>query len=160
VLEAIKEYPELEERIISPKEAMKRKKESSLLVMVDYHKPSLSISQELYERFDKVVIIDHHRRGDEFPAKPLLSYIESSASSASELVTELIEYQSNSANKLQAFEATMMLAGIVVDTKSFNTRTTARTFDVASYLRTCGADSSLVQYLLSSDLTSYLEMNN
>lgn len=60
VLEAIKEYPELEERIISPKEAMKRKKESSLLVMVDYHKPSLSISQELYERFDKVVIIDHH----------------------------------------------------------------------------------------------------
>ncbi|MEM5198763.1 DHH family phosphoesterase, partial [Enterococcus faecium] len=143
-----------------PKEAMKRKKESSLLVMVDYHKPSLSISQELYERFDKVVIIDHHRRGDEFPAKPLLSYIESSASSASELVTELIEYQSNSANKLQAFEATMMLAGIVVDTKSFNTRTTARTFDVASYLRTCGADSSLVQYLLSSDLTSYLEMNN
>ncbi|MBS7016635.1 ABC transporter transmembrane domain-containing protein, partial [Streptococcus sp.] len=145
VLEAIKEYPELEERIISPKEAMKRKKESSLLVMVDYHKPSLSISQELYERFDKVVIIDHHRRGDEFPAKPLLSYIESSASSASELVTELIEYQSNSANKLQAFEATMMLAGIVVDTKSFNTRTTARTFDVASYLRTCGADSSLVQ---------------
>ena len=160
MLEAIKEYPELEERIISPKEAMKRKKESSLLVMVDYHKPSLSISQELYERFDKVVIIDHHRRGDEFPAKPLLSYIESSASSASELVTELIEYQSNSANKLQAFEATMMLAGIVVDTKSFNTRTTARTFDVASYLRTCGADSSLVQYLLSSDLTSYLEMNN
>ncbi len=160
VLEAIKEYPELEERIISPKESMKRKKESSLLVMVDYHKPSLSISQELYERFDKVVIIDHHRRGDEFPAKPLLSYIESSASSASELVTELIEYQSNSANKLQAFEATMMLAGIVVDTKSFNTRTTARTFDVASYLRTCGADSSLVQYLLSSDLTSYLEMNN
>ena len=117
MLEAIKEYPELEERIISPKEAMKRKKESSLLVMVDYHKPSLSISQELYERFDKVVIIDHHRRGDEFPAKPLLSYIESSASSASELVTELIEYQSNSANKLQAFEATMMLAGIVVDTK-------------------------------------------
>ncbi len=160
VLEAIKEYPELEECIISPKEAMKRKKESSLLVMVDYHKPSLSISKELYERFDKVVIIDHHRRGDEFPAKPLLSYIESSASSASELVTELIEYQSNSANKLQAFEATMMLAGIVVDTKSFNTRTTARTFDVASYLRTCGADSSLVQYLLSSDLTSYLEMNN
>ena len=83
---------------------MKRKKESSLLVMVDYHKPSLSISQELYERFDKVVIIDHHRRGDEFPAKPLLSYIESSASSASELVTELIEYQSNSANKLQALK--------------------------------------------------------
>ena len=61
-----------EERIISPKEAMKRKKESNLLVMVDYHKPSISISQELYERFDKVVIIDHHRRGDEFPAKPLL----------------------------------------------------------------------------------------
>lgn len=160
VMEEVAKYPELKERIISPKEAMRRKTDSSLLVMVDYHKPSLSISQELYEQFNKVVIIDHHRRGDEFPVKPLLSYIESSASSASELVTELIEYQSSTQKQLQKFEATMLLAGIVVDTKSFSVRTTSRTFDVASYLRTCGADSSLVQYLLSSDLTSYLEMNN
>jgi c-di-AMP phosphodiesterase-like protein len=160
VMEELNKYPQLQQRIISPKEAIKRKTDSSLLVMVDYHKPSLSISQELYERFNKVVIIDHHRRGDEFPAKPLLSYIESSASSASELVTELIEYQSSRQKHLEKFEATLLLAGIVVDTKSFSVRTTSRTFDVASYLRTCSADSSLVQYLLSSDLTSYLEMND
>jgi c-di-AMP phosphodiesterase-like protein len=160
VMAELENYPDIAKQIITPKEAMKRKKESSLLIMVDYHKPSLSISQELYEQFAKVVIIDHHRRGDEFPAKPLLSYIESSASSASELVTELIEYQSNTQRRLDKFEATLLLSGIVVDTKSFSVRTTARTFDVASYLRTCGADSSLVQYLLSSDLTSYLEMNS
>ncbi|MDA9471131.1 DHH family phosphoesterase [Enterococcus sp. 5H] len=160
VMSELEKYPELGKQIISPKEAMRKKTDSSLLIMVDYHKPSLSISQELYEQFDKVVIIDHHRRGDEFPAKPLLAYIESSASSASELVTELIEYQSNTQRKLDRFESTLLLAGIVVDTKSFSVRTTARTFDVASYLRTCGADSSLVQYLLSSDLDSYLEMNS
>ena len=90
---------------------MKRKKESSLLVMVDYHKPSLSISQELYERFDKVVIIMIIDEETNFQQNPLLSYIESSASSASELVTELIEYQSNSANKLQAFEANHDVGG-------------------------------------------------
>ncbi|GGC95580.1 DHH family phosphoesterase [Enterococcus wangshanyuanii] len=160
VMSKLQEHPDLAEQIITPKEAMKKKTDSSLLIMVDYHKPSLSISQELYEQFEKVVIIDHHRRGDEFPVKPLLSYIESSASSASELVTELIEYQSNSNRRLDKFEATLLLAGIVVDTKSFSVRTTSRTFDVASYLRACGADSSLVQYLLSSDLTSYLEMNS
>lgn len=160
VMSELEKYPDLAKQIISPKEAMRKKTDSSLLIMVDYHKPSLSISQELYEQFDKVVIIDHHRRGDEFPEKPLLAYIESSASSASELVTELIEYQSNVQRKLDKLESTLLLAGIVVDTKSFSVRTTARTFDVASYLRTCSADSSLVQYLLSSDLNSYLEMNS
>lgn len=159
VMEELKKYPELCQQIVSAKEAMRKKVDSSLLVMVDYHRPSLSVSQELYERFEKVVIIDHHRRGDEFPAKPLLSYIESSASSTSELVTELIEYQSNKERKLQKMEATLLLAGMVVDTKSFSIRTTARTFDVASYLRTSSADSSLIQYLLSSDLNSYLEMS-
>lgn len=160
VLEELEGHPDLQQQILSPKEAMKRMKNDSLLIMVDYHKPSLSISKELYDKFNRVVIIDHHRRGDEFPDKSLLSYIESSASSASELVTELLEYQSNTVNsKLDKFDATLLLAGIVVDTKSFSVRTTARTFDVASYLRTCGADSSLVQYLLSSDLASYLEMS-
>ncbi|KMT40887.1 DHH family phosphoesterase [Melissococcus plutonius] len=163
-LEELKKYPDLEKRLITPREAMRRKTDSSLLVsllvMVDYHKPSLSISHELYEQFNKVVIIDHHRRGSEFPDKPLLSYIESSASSASELVAELIEYQSSKDNMLHKFEATLLLAGITVDTRNFSARTSARTFDVASYLKTRGADASLIQYLLSSDLNSYLEISN
>lgn len=159
-LEEIHKHPELEMQLISPERAIELKKEEDLLVMVDYHKPSLSISQGLYEQFDKIVIIDHHRRGEEFPSKPLLTYIESSASSASELVSELIQYQSSKTNRLDRFEATLLLAGMVVDTNSFKVRTTARTFDVASYLRSCGADASLVQYLLSSDLATYLEISN
>lgn len=159
-LEEIHKHPDLETQLISPKRAMELKKDEDLLVMVDYHKPSLSISQSLYEQFDKIVIIDHHRRGEEFPSKPLLTYIESSASSASELVTELIQYQSSRANRLERFEATLLLAGMTVDTNSFNVRTTARTFDVASYLKACGADASLVQYLLSSDLATYLEISH
>ncbi|MEY8446186.1 DHH family phosphoesterase [Enterococcus ratti] len=159
-LEEIHKHSELEAQLISPKKAMELKKEEDLLVMVDYHKPSLSISQELYEQFDKIVIIDHHRRGEEFPSKPLLTYIESSASSTSELVTELIQYQSNRSNRLDRFIATLLLAGMTVDTNSFNVRTTARTFDVASYLKSCSADASLVQYLLSSDLETYLEISH
>ena len=72
----------------------------------------------------------------------------------------MIQYQSTRTNRLDRFEATLLLAGMTVDTNSFNVRTTARTFDVASYLRSCGADASLVQYLLSSDLDTYLEISD
>lgn len=159
-IQEVKKYPELESKIISPEGAIEQRAANSLLVMVDYHKPSLSISKELYDQFDRIVVIDHHRRGAEFPSKPLLTYIESGASSASELVTELLEYQGTRTKHINSFEASLLLAGIVVDTKSFTIRTTARTFDVASYLRTRGADSELVQYLLSTDLASYQEMNH
>ena len=70
-LTEIHKEPELEMQLITPERAMELKKDKDLLVMVDYHKPSLSISQSLYEQFDKIVIIDHHRRGEEFPSKPL-----------------------------------------------------------------------------------------
>lgn len=158
-LEEIHQNGELENLLISPEAAMKQRKAGDLLVMVDYHRPSLSIDQELYEQFENIVIIDHHRRGDEFPDNSLLTYIESSASSASELVTELIQFESNEQQKMSKMEATLLLAGITVDTKNFAVRTTARTFDVASYLKTCGADASLVQYLLSTDIQSYLEIS-
>ncbi|MGM9902636.1 DHH family protein [Enterococcus sp. 10A9_DIV0425] len=159
-LEEIHKHPDIESQLITPERAIELKKENDLLVMVDYHKPSLSISQGVYEQFDKIVIIDHHRRGEEFPSKPLLTYIESSASSASELVTELIQYQSSRTNRISRFEATLLLSGMTVDTNNFNVRTTARTFDVASYLKTCSADASLVQYLLSSDLATYLDISH
>ncbi|MDT2828633.1 DHH family phosphoesterase [Enterococcus viikkiensis] len=158
-LEEIHGNGELEELLISPDAAKKSRKPGDLLVMVDYHRPSLSIDQELYEQFENIVIIDHHRRGEEFPENSLLTYIESSASSASELVTELIQFESNEGQRMSKMEATLLLAGITVDTKNFAVRTTARTFDVASYLKTCGADASLVQYLLSTDIQSYLEIS-
>ncbi|KAF1302635.1 MULTISPECIES: DHH family phosphoesterase [Enterococcus] len=158
-LEEIHKHEELEAKLITVQQAMGQITKDSLLIMVDYHKPSLSISQPLYEQFEKVVIIDHHRRGDEFPSKPLLTYIESSASSASELVSELIQYESNSQKKLDKITATLLLSGMIVDTKSFAVRTSSRTFDVASYLKDSGADGAIVQYMLSTDLTSFLEIS-
>ena len=157
-VEEIHKHPEMEAKLITIEEAMEKVKPDSLLVMVDYHKPSMSISQELYDRFEQVAIIDHHRRGEEFPTKPLLTYIESSASSASELVAELLQYESG-AKQLDRFVATLLLAGIFVDTKNFVVRTSPRTFDIASYLKRSGANTDLIQYLLSSDLTSFLEIS-
>lgn len=158
-LAEIDKNEELRSFVLSPTEALARIKPGDALVMVDYNRPSLSISTDVYSKFDRIVVIDHHRRGEEFPADPLLSYIESSASSASELVTELIQFESNHQKRLNKFVATLLLAGITVDTKSFSIRTTDRTFDIASYLKSCGADTSLVQYLLSTDITSYLEIS-
>lgn len=158
-LEAIEDYPEFNQWVVNEEEALSLIDQDSLLVMVDYHKPSLSISEKVYEAFEKVVIIDHHRRGDEFPTHSLLTYIESSASSASELVTELIQYQSSQLNRLPKFIATLLLAGIYVDTQRFSVRTTGRTFDIAGYLRNQGADLGLVQHWMSSDFDSYLEIS-
>lgn len=158
-LEEIHKTPELESYVITPNEALAQIRPEDLLVMVDYNRPSLSISEDVYNQFDKRIIIDHHRRGEEFPKETLLTYIESSASSSAELVAELIQFESNGTNRLEKQTATLLLAGITVDTKNFAVRTTARTFDIASYVKSCGADTSLVQYLLSSDIASYLEIS-
>ncbi|MDR0691373.1 MAG: DHH family phosphoesterase [Streptococcaceae bacterium] len=159
-LEEIEQMPELSKLIISPQKAISQHKENSLLVMVDHSNPLLSINTELYEVFKKIVVIDHHRRGAEFPDNPLLSYIETAASSVCELVTELIQYQSSvRGERLSRLEATLLLAGIIVDTRSFMIHTTSRTFDVASYLRTLGADSEKVQALFANDLSVYLKIS-
>ncbi len=155
-LEELKKYPDLQRLVISDEEAIDLSNDESVLVMVDYHKPSMSISQAVYDTFEKIAVIDHHRRGDEFPDKPLLTYIESSASSAAELVAELIQYRAARKSLLPKFISTALLAGIYVDTKNFTVRTTGRTFDIAGYLKNQGADTSLVQYMLSTDLDSYL----
>jgi c-di-AMP phosphodiesterase-like protein len=158
-LKEIEQVPTMAKLIISPQKAISQHKENSLLVMVDHSNPLLTINTELYEIFKKVVVIDHHRRGAEFPKNPLLSYIESAASSVSELVTELIQYQSVRVEQLSRLEATLLLAGIIVDTKSFMIRTTSRTFDAASFLRVLGADSEKVQALFANDLSIYLKIN-
>jgi len=158
-LEEISKHPEIAKLIISGQQALEHIDDNSVLVMVDYNRPALSISKEAFDAFDKIMIIDHHRRGEEFPERPLLTYIEPAASSASELVAEIIQFQSNKRKKVSKFIASLLLSGIYVDTKSFFTRTTAQTFHVASYLKNHGADLSLVRYLLSSDLNSYLQMS-
>ncbi|MEI4771014.1 DHH family phosphoesterase [Psychrobacillus sp. FJAT-51614] len=156
LMDEIKGKPELYERFISPEEAVNRMTDKTLLVVVDTHKPSLVIDEKLLNRAEKVVVIDHHRRGEEFISNTLLVYMEPYASSTSELVTELIEYQPKN-EKITMLEATSMLAGIIVDTKSFTLRTGARTFEAASYLRTQGADTVLVQRMLKEDIDTYIE---
>lgn len=156
LMEEIKNHESLFSRFISPEEALEIATEDTLLVIVDTHKPSLVIEERLLSRIDHVVVIDHHRRGEEFIDNPLLVYMEPYASSTAELVTELLEYQPKR-GKIDMLEATALLAGIIVDTKSFTLRTGARTFDAASYLRGQGADTILVQKFLKEDVETYLK---
>ncbi|GAA3628995.1 DHH family phosphoesterase [Lactobacillus hamsteri] len=145
---------------INPEKALDEVTDKSMLVMVDHSKYSITYSQKLYDRLkNRIIVIDHHRRGEEFPENPMLTYVEPYASSACELVTEMIEYQQPAGGKrvLTDLEATAMLAGIVVDSKEFSLRTGTRTFDAASYLRSIGADSSVVSSLLKEDIDSFLE---
>lgn len=145
-----------ENALLTPNEVLTQMTDQSLLVLVDHSKPSLSESQEVYEALkDRVVIIDHHRRGEEFPEEPQLVYVEPYASSTSELVTELFEYQPRRAQGLRRLEATAMLAGIQIDTKSFTLRSGTRTFDAAGYLRAVGADGNLLQDFMKETVDSY-----
>ena len=144
------------EHFLTPEEAATKMTEKSLLVIVDTHKPNLVIDSHLLKLAEKVVVIDHHRRSEDFIENPTLVYMEPYASSTAELVTELLEYQPKRA-KINMLEATALLAGIIVDTKSFTLRTGARTFEAASYLRTNGADTVLVQRLLKEDVDTYIE---
>jgi cyclic-di-AMP phosphodiesterase len=153
----IKKDPDLADDLITPDEALQLANDNSLLIMVDHSKPSMSVSKELYERLEnKVMIIDHHRRGEEFPENPVLVYIEPYASSTCELITEMFEYQSQDAEPISKLEATAMLTGIFVDTKSFTLRTGTRTFDAASYLRSAGADSEELQHFMRENPSSYM----
>ncbi|ANU14622.1 Phosphoesterase, DHH family protein [Planococcus halocryophilus Or1] len=156
LMEVIEGEPELFSQFITPEEALAEMTENSLLVVVDTHKPSMVIDERVLQRMERVVLIDHHRRGEEFITNTMLVYMEPYASSTAELVTELIEYQPKH-EKLSMLEATAMLAGIIVDTKSFTLRTGARTFEAASYLRSNGADTVLVQRILKEDLETYIE---
>lgn len=155
VIQELKNYPDLYSRLITPEDALQMSLEDTLLVIVDTHRPSLVIEERLVNRIDQIVVIDHHRRGEEFVKNPLLVYMEPYASSTSELVTELLEYQPK--GKIDMLEATVLLAGIIVDTKSFTLRTGSRTFDAASYLRSQGADTVLVQKFLREDIDTYIK---
>lgn len=157
----INKYEDIKDHIITPEEAAKKATSKSLLVMVDHSKPSLSISPELCAQLDnRIMIIDHHRRGEEFPENPLLVYIEPYASSTCELITEMFEYQPRESESLNRLEATTMLTGIQVDTKSFTQQAGTRTFDAASYLRSAGADGLMIQRFMKENPDSFLDRNH
>ena len=131
----------------------------SLLVMVDHSKTALTLSKEFYDLFTQTIIIDHHRRDQDFPENAVITYIESGASSASELVTELLQFQNSKKSRLSRIQASVLMGGMMLDTKNFTSRVTSRTFDVASYLRTRGSDSVVIQELAATDFEEYRLVN-
>lgn len=149
------DQPELLDHIITPEEALEIADETDLLVVVDNHKPSFTEEPELLDIIPKVVLIDHHRRGEEFIKDPVLTYLESYASSASELVTEVLSYMGNKIN-LTKFEAEALLAGITVDTKNFSFQTGVRTFEAASILKRAGADTVAVRQFFRDDYNTFI----
>ena len=149
------EQPELLESIISSQEAEELVSHNSLMILVDNHKPSFTEAPDLLDLVNKIVVIDHHRRGAEFVKDPFLTYLEPYASSTSELVTEILTYMSDRIN-LTKFEAEALLAGITVDTNNYSFKTGVRTFEAASTLKRAGADTTAVKQLFRDDHETYL----
>lgn len=145
------EEAETYEKLISRETALSNIKHSSLLIIVDNHKPSFTECPDLLEKTNQIVVIDHHRRGKEFVDNPVLQYVEPYASSTCELITEMLTYMSNDLN-LTHFEADALMSGIVVDTKNFSFQTGVRTFEAASILKRAGANMLKVKALFQDDL--------
>jgi cyclic-di-AMP phosphodiesterase len=157
LMRTIDQHPYLKDHMITPEKVLSWMDDANtLLILVDTHKPKLALEPKLLERAKRIVVIDHHRRGEDFVKDPVLVYLEPYASSTSELVTELLQYQEKRL-VMDTLEATALLAGIVVDTKNFAFRTGSRTFEAASFLRRHGADLMMVHSLLKEDLTQYVK---
>ena len=152
VLSKLCTLPEYEDVFISGNEAFLKMRPGSLLIVVDTNRPDMVESQQLLESCNRVAVIDHHRRAAKYIENAAFSFHEPYASSASELVTELLQYLVEPADLLRE-EAEALLAGIVLDTKHFTLRTGGRTFEAAAFLRRAGADTTDVQRLFQSDLS-------
>ena len=146
--EIFKTYPEVKNDDFS----------NALMVVVDTHKQSYLVEPDLLDQFEKIAVIDHHRRGPEFIDNAVLTYHEIYASSASELVAELLMYLDGLT--LDSNEAECIYAGIVVDTKNFMFKTGVRTFEVAAFLKKFGIDAAEVKLLFQNDFSTYVAKVN
>ncbi|AHV99700.1 DHH family phosphoesterase [Paenibacillus sabinae] len=155
MLEQLRRDEELYSSFISTEQALQVMTEHTLLIVVDTHKASMTMEPRLVQYASRIVVVDHHRRGEEFINEAVLVYLEPYASSTCELVTELLQYIHEKV-KLSTLEATMLLAGITVDTKHFALHTGSRTFEAAGFLRRLGADTILIQRMLKEDLQEYI----
>ncbi len=150
--ESIKD--QYQEVFINSETALAQVDSETLLVVVDTHKKTYVESPELLTKTNKIVVIDHHRRSADFIDNSILTFQEVYASSAAELVTEIIQYTQNEV-ELSEVEAEALYAGIMMDTKNFTFKTGVRTFEAAAYLRRCGVDIIKVKKWFQSDLESY-----
>lgn len=139
------------EALVTTEQALKLMDSETVCVVLDTSKASFTEAPEVLEEADRVVVIDHHRRSEEFIENLILDYIEPYASSTCELISEMIQYMGDHI-KLNKFEADALLAGIIVDTNSFIFKTGVRTFEAASFLRRNGADTIAVKDLFSESL--------
>ena len=144
---------------VNAEEALERIESNTLLVIVDTNKQSITECEDLLKYTSRIVIIDHHRRGTEYIKDTLLTYLETYASSASEMVTELIQYLGLE-DKLDELEAQALYTGILIDTKNFLLRTGIRTFEVCALLRKYNIDTIAIKVLLQNDLKTYTQMSN
>ena len=151
-LQPLAEYHDL---FLTGQEALLAADPKSLLVVVDTNRPDRVECKPLLESIRRIVVIDHHRRAADYIDQAVLNMHEPFASSASELVTELLQYLVEPSDILRC-EAEALLAGIVLDTKNFTNRTGGRTFEAAAFLRRTGADTADVQRMFQSDLKSMI----
>ena len=151
--------PDYKNAILTPLEAERQLTGQSTVVLLDTQIRSHALAPELIDKTDNLVIIDHHLRGTEHIEKAAMIYHEPYASSASEMVCELVEYFTDN-TCLKPLEAQALLAGITIDTKSFSLKTGARTFEAASYLKRIGADTTSIRHLFQDDLRMFTARSN
>ena len=156
LIERLKTLPEYKDVFIGAEDAMVRCDYNTLLIVVDVNRPGYVESEALLQSINKVAVIDHHRRAADYIENAVVSLHEPYAPSASELVSELLQYLVPTSGILTG-EAEAMLAGIYLDTKGFSTRTGVRTFEAAAYLRRAGAEASDVKRLFQSSFNQYME---
>lgn len=147
------DYPE--DIFIDEAEARELAGEHTMLIVVDVNRPSITEAPELLNIIDDIVVLDHHRQSSEIIKNAVLSYVEPYASSACEMVAEIVQYI-DEITKIKSAEADAMYAGIVVDTQNFNNQTGVRTFEAAAYLRRSGADITRVRKLFREKLNDYM----
>ena len=153
-IEVLKKEEDYKDVIIDKNQALSQVTDKTLLVIVDTNKRSYVEVPELLDKVNRIIIIDHHRRSPDYIENATLTFHEVYASSAAELVTELLQYSTNEIN-LSTFEAESLYGGIMVDTKNFTFKTGVRTFEAAAYLRKNNVDILKVKKWFQSDLESY-----
>ena len=158
-LNELSQESEYDNVIVSPDKAIDLLDDDTLLVVVDTNKKNYVESAELLEKAKKIVVVDHHRRSPDYIENATLTFHEVYASSAAELVTELIEYAQKEVN-LTSIEAEALYSGIMMDTKTFTFKTGVRTFEAAAYLRKCGVDIIKVKKWFQSDFDTYNKISN
>ena len=155
IIQTFKDNPDYDENMfINSDEARDIVDDNTVVVVVDTNKPSYTECEDLLHMSKTIVVLDHHRQGSEVIQNAVLSYIEPYASSACEMVAEILQYFSDDI-RIYNIEADALYSGIIIDTNNFTSKTGVRTFEAAAFLRRCGADVTRVRKMFRDDVQSY-----